>query len=401
VAAKPIFQQISPLNFQRAAQTHVNESEQAEKKFSTNQSKSSHKQRRPAPVPQSPKPGQVVPGPAPALQSSRYRPKNRYIRRYLIVPFCTNINHQSNILDNMLGIMTGKQVGRTPSQSAKKNVAPRPTSRQSNSYTKPREPQSPANNGYGETHVHNGYGGDGHEDKEHHHHGNGHEHHGGSEHGVNGHSHGVIIEDDCTTVKISKSIEEIEREKRKEITVITREVIDRCLIEERDDDGCVIRERGHFLEVVVEKFKLEFVEKWKIEFLFPAIKCWLEKHIVEYIETIVRTTRERIIKEYEERIIIIKEKHRCDIIERERCHKELYCKVIKQAWEAYQKTMEDIEFTKEVRFRYRKTEEKHIWGEFIKELAPELLECVPTVYSPEFCIDDSRRGRNLVKFADL
>jgi hypothetical protein len=292
----------------------------------------------------------------------------------------------------MLGIMSGKQVGRTPSQSAKKNVTPRPTSRQSSSYTKPREP--PANNGYGETHVHNGHGGDGHEDKEHHHHE--HEHHGGSEHGVNGHGHGVIIEDDCTTVKISKSIEEVEREKREEITVITREVIDLCLIGGRDDDGCVIGERGHFLETVIEKFKFEFVEKWKIEFLFPAIKCWLEKYIVEYVEKIVRITRERIIKEYEELILIIKEKHRCDIIERERCHKELYCKVIKQAWEAYEKSMEDIEFTKEVRFRYRKTEEKHIWGEFIKELAPELLECVPTVYSPDFCVDDSRHGRNLV-----
>jgi hypothetical protein len=36
-------------------------------------------------------------------------------------------------------------------------------------------------------------------------------------------------------------------------------------------------------------------------------KCWLEKHIVEYIEHILIITREWLIKEFEEKIIIKEE----------------------------------------------------------------------------------------------
>lgn len=75
------------------------------------------------------------------------------------------------------------------------------------------------------------------------------------------------------------------------------------------------------------------------------------KHIVQYIERIIVTVREKLIKEYDEQIIILKEKHRCQMEERERHHREIYLAAIRRAWESYEKSMEEIEFVKEVRFK--------------------------------------------------
>jgi hypothetical protein len=83
---------------------------------------------------------------------------------------------------------------------------------------------------------------------------------------------------------------------------------------------------------------------------------------------------------------------------REECQRELYLEVIKKAWAAYSKTMNEIEFVKEVRFKYKQTEEREVWGEFIKELGPELLEFCPKVYQADFCVDDCRHhGTSLKK----
>lgn len=206
------------------------------------------------------------------------------------------------------------------------------------------------------------------------------------DHGYNGYSNGHVEEKSVEIIE-TKSIVEVERETKAEVLEITTELIELLTIGETDTNGVVVIERGeHFLESIMRRFQLEFFERWKIEFLFPAIKCWLEKHIVEYIERIVVIVREKLIKEYEEKIIIIKEEHRCEMERRERHHREIYLAAIRRAWEAYEKSMENIEFVKEVRFKYRATDEKEVWAEFIKELAPEMLECVPKRYAPEFCI---------------
>lgn len=210
--------------------------------------------------------------------------------------------------------------------------------------------------------------------------------------GRNGYENGYVIEESSTVEIIeSKSIVEAERETKVEVVDITAGLLELLTIGETDVNGVVIVERGeYFLESIMRRFQIEFFERWKIEFLFPAIKCWLEKHIMEYIERILITTREKLIKEYEEKIIIIKEEHRCEIERREKHHREIYLAAIRRAWEAYEKSMENIEFVKEVRFKYSATDEREVWGEFIKDLAPELVECVPKIYTPEFCIDERR-----------
>ena len=197
--------------------------------------------------------------------------------------------------------------------------------------------------------------------------------------------------EECSSKEIEIIDEKIREEGRVDVTEITRELFELLTIGEIDANGVVIVEQGeYFLESVFRKFQLEFFERWKIEFIFPAIRCWLEKHIVQYIERIIKITRERLIKEYEEKIIIIKKEHEREIIIREERCKGIYLEVIKRAWEAYEKSMQDVEFVKEVRFKYNASSEREVWGEFIKELAPELQECVPKVYTPEFCIDDCR-----------
>jgi len=220
----------------------------------------------------------------------------------------------------------------------------------------------------------------------------GHHNHDGP-HNHDGHTNGYKEEVTVETVEIftTKTTEEIRRETKEDVTVITAQVLELLTIGETDANGVVIVERGeYFLDSVIRKFQFDFVERWKIECLFPAIKIWIEKHIIEYIERIITITREKIIKEYEEKIIIINREHECEIKRREECQREIYLEVIRKAWLAYSKTMEDIEFVKEVRFKYRAIEEREVWGEFIKELGPELLEHCPRVYKPEFYVEDCR-----------
>jgi len=73
-----------------------------------------------------------------------------------------------------------------------------------------------------------------------------------------------------------------------------------------------------------------------------------------------------------------------------RHHWEIYLAAIREAWEAYEKSMQNIEFVKEVRFKYSATDEREEWGEFIKDLAQEMVEYVPKIYHPQFCIDECR-----------
>lgn len=227
---------------------------------------------------------------------------------------------------------------------------------------------------------------------------NGYDHHGYDRNGYE-HNGGKVVEECDSTIEIkTKTIEEIEIEKEKEIVTITTGLLELLTIGETDCNGVVIAERGeYFFESIIRKLQTEFIERWKVEFLVPAIKCWLEKHIVEFIERIIRITREKIIKEYEEKIIIIKEEHRCEILRREECNREIYQAAIRKAWEAYEKSMRDVEFVKEVRFKYNASSEREVWGEFIKDLAPELIDCVPRVYKPDFCIDDCRHARGIIE----
>lgn len=204
---------------------------------------------------------------------------------------------------------------------------------------------------------------------------------------LNGHAH--VTEEKSIEIVRSKTVIEVERETKTEVLQITTELLELITIGENDVNGVVIVERGeHFLESIMRRFQLEFFERWKVEFLFPTIKCWLEKHIVQYVERIIVMVREKLIKEYDEQIIILKEKHRCEMEERERHHREIYLAAIRRAWESYEKSMEEIEFVKEVRFKYRATEERQAWAEIIKELAPEMIDCVPKCYAPEFRIDE-------------
>ena len=202
----------------------------------------------------------------------------------------------------------------------------------------------------------------------------------------------IIIEEssaESTLIK-SKTTEIIEIGTKKDIAKITTGLLELLTIGETDKNGVIVVERGqYFLESIFKKLQFEIFEKWKLEFLFPAIKVWLEKYVVEYIEQIVIATKEKIIKEYEEKILILKEEQRLEIIKREEEHKAIYLEAIKRVWEAYEKRMQEIEVVKEVRFKFKVLEERETWGEFIKELAPELLECVPNRYEPDFRIENS------------
>jgi hypothetical protein len=290
--------------------------------------------------------------------------------------------------------------------------APRPSSSRKRSDVAPGPARSPSTTGpnpktYEEPKQGNGYVEPKHGEPHEHHHG--HHHHEHPKHGEphepklgngygDGHSSSYT---ETTTIEIfkTKTTEEIIKETRVDFKVVTEEVIGLLTCGETDVNGVVVVESGEwFLESVLRKFQVEFIEKWKIEFLFPAIRIWIEKHIVEYIERIIVITREKIIKEFEEKIIIIKKEHDCELKRREQCQRELYLEVIKKAWAAYSKTMNEIEFVKEVRFKYKQTEEREVWGEFIKELGPELLEFCPKVYQADFCVDDCRHyGMSLKK----
>lgn len=208
------------------------------------------------------------------------------------------------------------------------------------------------------------------------------------------HPNGEIIIDESCEKEIEFKKIEIESS-REDITIITTGLLDLLTIGEINHCGEIVVEGGEFfLEGLLRKFQIEFLERWKIEFLFPAIRCWLEKYIIEYILKIIMITREKIIREYEERIVIIKEYYEREMCRRDECMRKRYHEIIIKAWAEYEKSMREIEFVKEVRFKYVATEERERWGEFIKGIK-ELEDCVPCHYEPDWCIDDCRHGTRI------
>ena len=196
-----------------------------------------------------------------------------------------------------------------------------------------------------------------------------------------------IIEEEIKKEKI-----EFEYDSTEEILAISTGLYELLEIGECDGEGEIIVEGEYFLESIFRKLSIEILERWKIDFLFPTIRIWLEKHILAYILRIIKTTRERLLLEFEEKIKIIKIEHEKEMCRRRDHDRRIYCELIRKAWEAYEKSLTDIEFVKEVRFRYVKKEEREEWGEIIEEIE-ELRECVPCKFEPEFCVEEGRKPR--------
>lgn len=112
-------------------------------------------------------------------------------------------------------------------------------------------------------------------------------------------------------------------------------------------------------------------------------------HILAYILRTIKTTRDKLLVEFEEKIRIIKIEYEMEMGRLRNQDCGMYCELIWKTWEAYEKSLTDIEFVKEVRFRYVKREEREEWGEIIDEIE-ELREWVPCKFEPEFCVEEVR-----------
>jgi hypothetical protein len=245
-------------------------------------------------------------------------------------------------------------------------------------------------------HKHNGHHHGQHKHHDHHDH---HDHHVGpilppiepcdSHIHVSNHDEIIIQETNIEVRKIEmETITKVRKEVKEEIETINGGVIELLTKGRKDERGLMIFAEGeHFMEEMFRKFESDFFQRWKMEFLYTCLQKWLEKQIVEYIERIVSERSEEIIKTFEKSIALIEEKHRIEIIEIERHHRNTLLLVVRKAWEEYEKRMQDIEFKKTITFKYRMSEEKEAWGEIIESLVPELLEHVPCVYKPDWCVD--------------
>lgn len=56
--------------------------------------------------------------------------------------------------------------------------------------------------------------------------------------------------------------------------------------------------------------------------------------------------------------------------------------------------MQETEIVKEIRFKFNPSEEKEGWGEMIEEIIPEILDCVPRLYQPEFRLHDPHHNKH-------
>jgi len=246
--------------------------------------------------------------------------------------------------------------------------------------------------------------------KDHHHH-DGHIPHDGHHH-PNGHHHHhhepiKFCEEDKQIIKETekhveeireKTVKEVRKEVQEEITKITAGVTHLLKKGQKDEHGCAIFMEGeHFLEEMIRKFESDFVCRWKEEFLFKHLELWLEKQMVKYIEEKIRVRSEEIIKTFQECIIKIEEEHRLEIIAIEEHHREVLRKVCLKAWAEYEKRMQDIEFKKMIVFKYHQCEERESFSEFMAEILPELKECVPRIYKPDFSFKDMIKEKDTIK----
>jgi len=145
---------------------------------------------------------------------------------------------------------------------------------------------------------------------------------------------------------------------------------------------------GHFLEDDMQRLHEDFLDRWKHEMLFPSIQKWLESHIVGYVETLLRKRTEAIIAKYEEAMAAIEERHRQEIIDLERRHKELLTTVVKKTWTEYEKKMEETRLMRQVHFAFAPSAQHEPWSEGVEEIVPDLKDHVPKVYSPNLSLEE-------------
>lgn len=148
------------------------------------------------------------------------------------------------------------------------------------------------------------------------------------------------------------------------------------------------RAGGHFLEPSVDHLHNDFIDKWKKEMLLPNIQRWADLYLVEHIQNLLHKRTEDIIKKYEDAIAMIEEKHKQEIIELERAHKELLVTVVKKTWGDYEKKMANARIVKHVNFGFHPSTEKESWGDDIHDVVPEVMEHVPRVYEPHVSLEE-------------
>ena len=145
---------------------------------------------------------------------------------------------------------------------------------------------------------------------------------------------------------------------------------------------------GHFLEPSVDHLHNDFLDKWKKEMLFPNIQRWADLYLVEHIQNLLHKRTEDIIKKYEHTIAMIEEKHKQEIIELERAHKELLVTVVKKTWGDYERKMANARIVKHLNFGFHPSHEKEPWGDDIHDVVPEIMEHVPRVYEPQVGLEE-------------
>ena len=205
----------------------------------------------------------------------------------------------------------------------------------------------------------------------------------------------VIIETSKFVEEIKeKTIKEVHHELKEEIAILSTSVVALLTCGDHAGGEIIVKEGEHFMEEMMRKFEMEFFEKWKREFVFPRIQRWIELVVVEFIIQIVEKRTEEIIKKFEKSIEKIEEKYKFEIIELERRHRELLIVIVRKAWEEYEKKMTETEIVKEVRFKFSASKEKEAWGEIIEEIVPEILECVPRLWSPEVHFGDCHHSKH-------
>ena len=159
--------------------------------------------------------------------------------------------------------------------------------------------------------------------------------------------------------------------------------------EKKDNYGHELPQKGgHFLEPNVSHLHEDFIERWKRELLFPNIQNWVDVYLVDYIQNLLHKRTEAIIAKFEETIAQIEEKHKQEIIELERAHKELLVTVVKKTWGDYEKKLQNSKVVKQVHFGFHPSAEKEPWGEDIHDVVPEVMEHVPRVYEPDVSLED-------------
>jgi hypothetical protein len=116
--------------------------------------------------------------------------------------------------------------------------------------------------------------------------------------------------------------------------------------------------------------------------LFPSIKNWVDTHIAPYIENVLRKRTEAITAKYEEAMAAIEERHKNDVIDLEKRHKELLTSSVTKTWAQYEKKMEESRVMREIHFGFSPTSDHEPWGEGIDHVVPEIKNHVPKVYNP-------------------